>query len=77
MEVVDERDEVLAALQAIVQAMRAELDELKANKTQTQIAEVHSDNEVNPFIAEMSAPKRYSLLDAAEKSTSFSLLEKA
>ena len=77
VEVVDERDEAVAALQAIVQAMRAELDELIANKAQTQIAEVHSDNEVNPFIAEMSAPKRYSLLDAAEKSTSFSLLEKA
>ena len=68
---------VIAELQNQIETLRAQIAEMQAPATQTQIAEVNSEESVNPFIAEISAPKQFSLLDVADKVTGYSLLEKA
>ena len=68
---------LIAELQAQVEALRAQIVEMQATETQKQIAEVESVEEINPFIAEISAPNRSTLLDSADKVTGYSLLEKA
>lgn len=60
----------IAAMQAQIDALKAELDEMRKP--------VSFEETVNPFMAEISAPKKYTLLDPAEKSEKhYSLLERA
>lgn len=71
--------QVISELQASMDALRKELAELRA---QHVVAETQEDPAaaINPFVAEISAPKKYSLLESDKPSTSthaYSLLEKA
>lgn len=77
--VVPDYVKVISELQASVDALRNELAELRAQRV---VAEVKDDSAaaINPFVAEISAPKKYSLLESDKPSTSgnaYSLLEKA
>lgn len=79
-------DRVIAELEAV----RKELAEMKASRNQPEeiVAEEvlskvsvetipDEGSIVNPFIAEISTPRRYSLLESAAKNEGYSLLERA
>lgn len=71
--------DVIAQLTETVTALKNEVAELKEIKKETVVSEIAENTEnINPFIAEISAPeKKYSLLERAEKSDIYTLLERA
>lgn len=67
--------QIIAELQSAVQALKNELDELR---TMSKVDD--SANAINPFVAEISAPTKYSLLESEKhvySNNAYSLLEKA
>lgn len=76
----DKYASVIAEMQSMIQQLKAELDEIK-NKPEQIIAEAASQsaNDVNPFLADIdtNAGHKYSLLEKAEKPSSYSLLDRA
>lgn len=66
--------DVIAELRAAISALQHEVAELRAVRV---VAEQNKEEEVNPFMAEISTPVRYSLLESVEKPASRSLLERA
>lgn len=83
-------EQMLDRVIAELEAMRKELAEMKASRNQPEeiVAEevvsaaseepIHDEGSgVNPFIAEISTPRRYSLLESAAKNEGYSLLERA
>lgn len=71
--------EVVAKLEAAVEALQAEVTKLRAEKEEAEklTAEAHTDNgEVNPFTAEINAAPMYTLLESAKPEYSkYSLLD--
>lgn len=71
---------LIAEMQEAMNELRSELNELRAERV---VAEAHVDetaHTINPFVAEITAPKRYSLLESdapSRNSHAYSLLEKA
>lgn len=63
--------ELIASLKAEVEALQHEIAEYKET-----LKKEPEEKQVNPFMAEMTAPKKYSLLDPAEKheATSYTLI---
>lgn len=60
---------------AVLESLKAEIAELKGMQ-EKYIASLE-EKKVNPFIAEITAPVKYSLLEKEESTKSYSLLEKA
>lgn len=71
--------EVVAKLEAAVEALQAEVTKLRAEAAETAklTAEAHTDNgEVNPFTAEINANSGYTLLESVRRDFgSYSLLD--
>ena len=67
-------EDLIAELTASIEELRAEIAELKEKKTVVAEAQVVN---LNPFGAEIGLEKKYSLLEKAEPTHSYSLLEKA
>lgn len=70
--------ELIAELVEEIKTLKNEISEMKETQQQI-IASKQERVSVNPFIAEINTPNKYSLLDKAEpaKSSSYSLLDKA
>lgn len=71
--------EAIAELQKAIASLQEEIRELRAERV---VAETNALNnsaaEINPFVAEISAPVKYSLLESEKPSNrAYSLLEKA
>ena len=61
-----------------VKALCAEIENLKKQEEPVQVKAEQEPVQVNPFVAEISTPKKYSLLDREEKkTTTYSLLDRA
>lgn len=70
--VIAELQKAIASLQEEIREMRAERIVAETKKSEGTAAEI------NPFVAEISAPKKYSLLESEKASSNaYSLLEKA
>ena len=68
-------EEMIAELMDVINGLKTEIAELKEQK---HIAEVKTvSNEINPFMGELNAMGKYSLLEKETKTASYSLLEKA
>ena len=68
-------EEMIAELMDIINGLKTEIAELKEQK---HVAEVKTvSNEINPFMGELNATGKYSLLEKDTKTASYSLLEKA
>ena len=68
-------EEMIAELMDVINGLKTEIAELKEQK---HIAEVKTvSNEINPFMGELNAIGKYSLLEKETKTASYSLLEKA
>ena len=68
-------EEMIAELYDMVISMKSEIAELKEHK---QIAEAKSvTGEINPFMGDLNAQGKYSLLEKETKTNSYSLLERA
>jgi len=68
-------EEMIAELMAAVNELKTQIAELKEN-SKPVFAELQSVT-INPFVAEINTKPKYSLLEKAEPTQSFSLLEKA
>jgi hypothetical protein len=67
-------EEMIAELMDIINGLKTEIAELKEQK---HIAEAKPVvGEINPFMGDINATGKYSLLEKASKTTSYSLLEK-
>jgi hypothetical protein len=63
---------------AAIAAMQAQIDALKEELAELRKPASSEEEIVNPFMAEISAPKKYTLLDSEEKSDKhFTLLDRA
>ena len=72
--------QVIAELQAALNDLRNELADIRNERIVAEAKKAdEAANAINPFIAEISAPKKYSLLESERDSSvkSYSLLEKA
>ena len=68
-------EETIAELMDVINDLKTEIAELKEQK---HVAEVKTvSNEINPFMGELNATGKYSLLEKDTKTASYSLLEKA
>lgn len=77
-ETADDTSSIIADLQASIAALRKELNELRAEHIAAEEKADRSAESINPFVAEISAPKKYTLLDSERSSSNnYSLLEKA
>lgn len=78
--VAEEKEDPIAEMRKEIAELKQLLAELKKEKEETEVvAEVEEkkeDVEVNPFIAEITTPKRYGLLDRIEKNPR-SMLDRA
>lgn len=75
----DTSSDVIAELQKAIASLQEEIRELRAERivAETKKSE-EAAAEINPFVAEISAPKKYSLLESEKTSSNaYSLLEKA
>lgn len=69
--------QVIAELRDAMEALRNELKEIRQERFAAE-AKANAGEMLNPFVAEISAPKKYSLLESEKtSSTGYSLLEKA
>lgn len=68
-------EQMIAELMEMVNSLKSEIAELKEQKVNAEAKQVTA--EINPFMGEISAKGKYSLLEKEPKRTSYSLLEKA
>ena len=68
-------EQMIAELMEVVNSLKSEIAELKEQKVNAEAKQVTA--EINPFMGEISAKGKYSLLEKEPKRTSYSLLEKA
>lgn len=68
-------EQLIAELTEAVSNLKAELEELKASKSAVTASVEMA--EINPFMGSINTEKKYGLLEKAEPSANFSLLEKA
>ena len=67
--------ELIAELKSMIEAIQSEIAELKEQKHVAEAKTVVS--EINPFMGDLNAVSKYSLLEKEPKNTSYSLLDKA
>lgn len=68
-------EQLIAELTEAVSNLKAELEELKSSKSAVTASVEMA--EINPFMGSINTEKKYGLLEKAEPSANFSLLEKA
>ena len=67
-------EQMISELSEVVAALKAEIEEMKQTKMTAEKTTVTA--EINPFMGDLSATKKYSLLESEAPRTNYSLLEK-
>lgn len=76
----DTSSDMIAELQRAIETLRQEIADMRAERIVAEAEKPDASAEINPFIAEIAAPKKYSLLESDKPSgngNAYSLLEKA
>lgn len=74
----DTSSEVIAELQRAIETLRQEIADMRAERIVAEAEKPDTSADINPFVAEIAAPVKYSLLESERPSShAYSLLEKA